>query len=52
MITAAMKLKDAPRKKRYDRPRECIKKQRKHFTDKGPYSQSYGFSNTDVRVEQ
>ena len=24
--------------------RQCIKKQRYHFADKGPYSQSYGFS--------
>ena len=26
-----------------DKPRECIKKLRHHFADKGPYSQSYGF---------
>ena len=26
-----------------DKPREHIKKQRYHFADKGPYSQSYGF---------
>ena len=26
-----------------DKPRQCIKKQRHHFADKGPYSQSYGF---------
>ena len=25
-----------------------IKKQRHHFADKGPYSQSYGFSNSHV----
>ena len=29
-------------KKNYDKPRESIKKQRYHFADKGPYSQSYG----------
>ena len=28
----------APWKKRYDHPRQCIKKQRRHFADKGPYS--------------
>ena len=28
--------------------RQCIKKQRHHFSDKGPYSQSYGFSNSHV----
>ena len=42
MVTAAMKLKDAW-KKNYDKPRECIKKQRHHFANKGMYSQSYGF---------
>ena len=26
-----------------DKPRHCIQKQRHHFADKGPYSQSYGF---------
>ena len=26
--------------------RQCIKKQGHHFTDKGPYSQSYGFSSS------
>ena len=36
MVTAAMKLKDAPWKKSYDQPRQHIKKQRFHFTDKGP----------------
>ena len=28
--------------------RQCIKKQRHHFADKGLYSQSYGFSSTHV----
>ena len=40
----------APWKKSYDKPRQCIKKQRHPFTDKGPYSQSYGFSSSHVRV--
>ena len=48
-VTAAMKLRLAFWKKSYDKPRECIKKQRHQFTDKGPYSQSYGCC-TDVRV--
>ena len=43
MVTEAMKLKDAPRKKSYDKARQCIRKQRYHFANKGPYSQSYGF---------
>ena len=28
----------APWKKSYDKPRQCITKQRHHFADKGPYS--------------
>ena len=43
MVTAAMKLKDAPQKESYDKPRQHIKKQRHHFTDKGLYSQMYVF---------
>ena len=27
----------------YDKPRKHIKKQKHHFADKDPYSQSYGF---------
>ena len=27
-----------PWKKNYDQPRQCIKKQRRHFADKGLYS--------------
>ena len=30
--------------------RQCIKKQRRHFADKGLYSQSYGFSISHVRM--
>ena len=44
-----MKLKTpAPWKKSYDKPRQCIIKQRHHFADKGLYSQSYGFSSSYV----
>ena len=32
-------------KKNYDKPRKYIEKQRHHFADRGPYSQSYGFSS-------
>ena len=32
----------------YDQPRQHIKKQRHHFADKGPYSQSYGFPSSHV----
>ena len=48
MVTAAMKLKDASWKKSYDQPSQHIKKQRHHFADKGPSSQSYGFSSSHV----
>ena len=37
-------------KKSYDQPRQNIKKQRHYFADKGPSSQSYGFSNSPVVV--
>ena len=36
-------------KKSYDKPRQHIKK-RHHFTNKGPWSQSYGFSSSHVRM--
>ena len=39
-----MKLKDAPWKESYDKPRQHMKKQRHHFANKGPSSQGYGFS--------
>ena len=38
----------APWKKSYDQPRQHIKKQRPYFADKGPPSQSYGFSSGHV----
>ena len=37
-----------PWKKSYGKARQCIKKQRHHFVDKGPSSQSYGFSSNHV----
>ena len=39
----------APWKKSYGPPRQHIKKQRQYFADKGPSSQSYGFSSSHVR---
>ena len=50
MVTAAMKLKDTPWKKCYDQPRQHIQKQRHYFADKGPSSQSYGFSSGHVWI--
>ena len=38
----------APWKKSYDKPRQHIKKQRQHFANKNPSSQSYGFSSSYV----
>ena len=49
MMTAALKLKDAcSLEEKNDTPSQCIEKQRHHFADKGPYSQSYGFSSSHV----
>ena len=44
-----MKLKDACfLEEKLCKPRQDIKKQRHHFADKDPYSQSYGFSTSHV----
>ena len=51
MMAKAMKLKDTCCfEESYDKSRQCIKKQRHHFANKGPYSQSYGLSNTHVHM--
>jgi len=53
MVTAAIKLKDAcSLEKNCDKPRQCTKKQRHSFANKGPYSQSYGFSSTCVHMSE
>ena len=44
IVIAAMKLKDTPWNKSYDQLRQHINKQRHYFANKGPSSQSYGFS--------
>ena len=38
----------APWKKSFDQLRQHIKKQRHYFVNKGPSSQSYGFSSSHV----
>ena len=38
----------APCKESYDKPRQCIKKQKYHFANKGLYSQSYSSSSSHV----
>ena len=42
----------APWKNSYVKSRQCFKKQSHHFADKDPYSQSYGFSSSHIRVWQ
>ena len=42
------KLKDSPWKKSYDQTRQCIKKQRHHFADKGLSSQNCGFFSSHI----
>ena len=51
MVTVTLKLKDAcSLGKSYDQPRQHIKKQRHYFANKGPSSQSYGFSSGRVWI--
>ena len=50
MVTEARKLKDTPWKNSFDKPRQCMKKQRHPFADKGLNSQSYGFSYSHVWI--
>ena len=40
----------ASQKRSYDKPRQHIKKQRHHFAEKGPQSQSYGFYSSHVWI--
>ena len=42
----------APWEKSYDKPRQCIRKQRHHFTNKGPSSHSCVFSSSHVQIWQ
>jgi len=49
MVAKAIELKTLiPWKKSYDQPRQHIKKQRHYFANKGPSSQSFGFSSSHV----
>ena len=41
-----------PWKESYDQSRQHIKKQRHYFTNKGPSSQSYGFSSSHVWMSE
>ena len=40
----------SPWKKSYNKPRHCIKKQRRHFPNKSLYSQSYSFASSHVQM--
>ena len=49
MVIAARKLKDTcTLEEKLWQTRQCIKKRRHYFADKGPSSQSYGFSSSQV----
>ena len=51
MVTVAMKSEDiASRQESYDKPRQCVEKQRYYSTNKGPYSQGYGLASGHVRL--
>ena len=49
MVPAAMKML-APWKESYNQPRQYIKKQRHYFANIDQFSQSYGFSNSQVQM--
>ena len=48
LLVAPWKKMLAPWKETYNKPRQCIRKQRHHFANKGVYSQSYGFSSSHI----
>ena len=51
MMTVAMKLKyTCSLEEKLWQSRECIKKQRHHFANKGSHSQSYDFSSSPVWI--
>ena len=51
MTTAAIELKDpCSLEESHVKNRQCVKKQRHHFSNKGWYSQSYGFSSSYVQT--
>ena len=51
MVIAAMKLKDTcSLNENHDQPRQHIKKQRHYFANRGPSSNSYGFSSGHVWI--
>ena len=51
-VTAAIKVKDACSLEGKLWQTSCVKKQRHHLLNKGPYSQSYGFSSRYVQMRE
>ena len=51
MVIGAMKLKDTAWKESYDQPRQHIQRERHYVANKGPSSQSYGFSSSRKNVK-
>ena len=50
-VTATMKLKDScSLEEKLWQIKQCIRKQRHHFADKGPYSQGYGLSSSHIQM--
>ena len=51
IVTAAMKLEDdCFLAGKLWQTRQCVKNQRRHFSNKGPYSQGYGLSSSHVQL--
>ena len=51
MVTAAMKLIDTcSLEEKLSQPRQYVKKQTHYFANKGPSSQSFGFSSSHVQM--
>ena len=51
MVTVALNLKTiASCQETYNKPRQCVTKQRQHFADKGLNSQGYGLSSNYVHL--
>ena len=40
----------ASQQERYDKPRQCVEKQRHYAADKSPYSQGYSLFSGHVRL--
>ena len=52
MVTAAMKLRRLLLGRKAMTNLDSMLKSRHYFANKGPYSQSYGFSSSHVRIRE